>query len=313
MSVERGGAAEEVQNMILVSCFIGRVRDIPIPNAFLEGLSRHSRDTYYRVRNRLSRDGLIIVRSEARNAYVELTERGTRVVSRILVGEETENLEWMNVYEAIRNEAWIFWKPIMRLEESVRHNLLQALLLLYSETPGDNPRDYFRNLLQNFVTDYRRLGADRLTEELLGRLDRLYDGGLTISRAEGRSDWENNVTRTFSQFATALIRRIDEVSQKAEISLGLGWRRRTTYLLCPIVTSYNTIVKYRLLPTYLALVFIDLLLVFAIIQPAIGLFLVQTIAYIGMGLGVFVVALFLFGAFMSRLLRHRASRREAEA
>ena len=133
MNSERSTAAEEVRNMILVSCFIGRIRDIPIPNAFLEGLSRHSRDTYYRVRNRLSTNGLIIVRSESRNAYIELTERGMITLSRILVGEEVDNLEWTNVYEAIRNEAWIFWRPIMRLEESMRHNLLQALLLLYSE------------------------------------------------------------------------------------------------------------------------------------------------------------------------------------
>jgi len=299
--------------MILVSCFIGRVRDIPVPNAFLESLSRHSRDTYYRVRNRLSTDGLIIVRSESRNAYIELTERGMITLSRILVGEEVDNLEWTNVYEAIRNEAWIFWRPIMRLEESMRHNLLQALLLLYSESPGDNPRDYFRNLLQNLVTDYRRLGADRLMGELLERLNRLYNGGLTISRAERRDDWENNLIRAFLRFITALVRRIDEVCRKAEIALGLGRHKIVTLALCPLITSFDTIVKSRLLPIYFALLSAALLLVFASVRPVTGLFLGRVIGYIGILLGAFSMVLVLIGAFMSTILRYRTSRRGPEA
>ncbi|MCD6536740.1 MAG: hypothetical protein J7K49_06915, partial [Thaumarchaeota archaeon] len=206
MSSERGSASEEIKNMILVSCFIGKINNIPIPNAFLEYLSKHSKDTYYKVRNRLSEENSIAVRGEPKNEYIELEEDCVRALSRILIGKETSNLEWANVYEALRKQISFLGKWRIRAKESEEDKkdeyLSQALLLLYSESSGNSHEDYYQNLLRNLVREYRRFGADGLKKVLLRRLVRLYNTSSAISRSKGKTDRENSATDVIFDFMT---------------------------------------------------------------------------------------------------------------
>ena len=321
MGQESKSAAEEVRNMILVSCFIGRIRNIPIPNAFLERSSKHAKKTYYKVRDELSKDGLINITGEHKRERIELTEEGIRMLSKILTGKEREHLEWAHVRDAMRQEVWIFWAPIMCIEESTRRDLLQALLLLYSESPGNNPKSYYIKLLNNLVTDYRNRGASGLKENLLEKLARFYTASSDISRTQERDYKWANVLSIFLQFVSALLGKIDEVCLKAEIALGLAarerttyiLRRRTTYLLCPIITSLGTIIKNRLVPLYLALISDILLLILASAQPATGLFLAYVMIYIGYIFGGSLIVIFLVGVIGLTIVTYRTSKEKSRA
>ena len=317
MSGERGGASEEIRNMILVSCFIGKINNIPIPNAFLEYLSKHSKDTYYRVRSELSKKNLIAIKGGHKNEYVELKEEGMRTLSRILIGKETSNLEWADVYEALRKELSFFGKWKIRAKESEENkkeeNLSQALLLLYSESSGNRPEDYYRNLLRNLVREYRRSGAGRLKQVLLEKLDRLYDTSSTISQSKGKTDSENNATDVIFDFMIAVAEKINETCQKAEVALELWPRKKTAHLLGSIITSYDTIPKTYLLPAYLIMIFVASLLIIASVWPMIGWLLANLIAYGAGWLGAGSILIFLLGAITSGILRDRLSRKESEA
>jgi len=316
MSSERSSASEEIKNMILVSCFIGRINNIPIPNAFLEYLSRHSKDTYYKVKNRLLEEDLIAVIGD-KNEYIELRERGVRALSRILIGEETNNLEWKNVYEVLRREICIFGESRIRTRKSEKEkkeeNLSQALLLLYSESSGDNPDDYYKNLLRNLVREYRRFDSDGLKKVLLRRLNRFYDTSSAVSRSKGRTDWENNVTNVILEFMIALVERMDEVCRKAEIALELWQHKKIARFLGSIIISYNTLVKTRLIPAYLALISVAILTIIASVRPVIGWLLGNLIANIGIWLGVAAIVIFLLGVIASIILIYRSSKRESRA
>jgi len=321
MGQESKSAAEEVRNMILVSCFIGRIRNIPVPNAFLERLSKHAKKTYYKVRDELSRDGLIVITGEHKRERIELTEEGIRTLSKILTGEERKSLEWEHVRNAMKREAWIFWAPIMRIEESTRRDLLQALLLLYSESSGNNPKSYYTKLLNNLISEYKNRGATGLKENLLEKLARFYTASSDISRTQEKDYECADVLSTFLQFVSALLGRIDEVCLKAEIALGLAarerttyvLRRRTTYVLCPIITSLGTIIKNHLVPLYLALISDILLLILASARPATGLFLAYVMIYIGYLLGGFLIAILLVGFVGLIIVSYRTSKEKSSA
>jgi len=317
MSSERGSASEEIKNMILVSCFIGKINNIPIPNAFFEYLSKHSKDTYYKVRGKLSDENLIAIRGERKNEYIELKENGVRALSRILIDKETSNLDWANIYEALRKEISFFGKWRIRAKESEEdkkeENLSQALLLLYSESSGNRREDYYRNLLQNLVREYRCFGADGLKKMLLRRLVRLYNTSSAISRSKGRTDRENSATDVIFDFMTALAEKVDEICRKAEVALELWQHKKIARLLGSVITSYDTLPKTYLIPAYLIMVSAMILIIIASVRPMIGLLLANLIAYVAKGLGAASIIIFLFGAITSTILSHRLSKRESGA
>ena len=317
MSSERGSASEEIKNMILVSCFIGKINNILIPNAFLEYLSKHSKDTYYKVRSKLSDENLIAIRGERKNEYIELKENGVRALSRILIGKETSNLEWANIYEALRKEISFFGKWRIRAKESEEdkkeENLSQALLLLYSESSGNRREDYYRNLLQNLVREYRCFGADGLKKVLLRRLVRLYNTSSAISRSKGKTDRENSATDVIFDFMTALAEKVDEICRKAEIALELWQHKKIARILGSVITSYDTLPKTFIIPTYLVIISVAILITIASVRPVIGWLLANLITKIGKVLGVALILILLFGAVTSIILGYRSSRRESGA
>jgi len=233
----RGGAKNAIQNMVLVTCLIGRLCNLAIPNTFLETLTitaKHSKRIFYDVREEFSRDGVIKLEGEGYSQQIMLTELGLRRASRLLTGEEEDNPKWEDIRESARKHLWILWPPMMGLKGGERDNILRALLMLYSPSQGNVPEDFYRNLMLNVRNHYSQCGSlDDFYRELVSRLIGLYSTLGRIYRGKKSDGTEKAEAmealiasrQLIINFIVALHKHLYTVYLKTSIACLLGFRK----------------------------------------------------------------------------------------
>jgi hypothetical protein len=265
----RGDPRNAVRNMFLVSCLIGRLFDLAITNAFLETLtirSRHSREVFYRVKEELSRNGIITTRGGTRSQRIILTPKGLRLASRLLTGEENDNTRWEDIRESARKHLWVFWIPMTRLRDDDRDNLLRSLLILYSHSQGNGPEEFYRNILLNIRRDLRRQNSvDSLYQVLVNRLVRLYSTSTRVREEEPQEERERRreereelpeQLQLITDFINVLHRYLEDVCMRVFIACVLRFRKRLTYFIYLAIASVIRMPRYIYLPhiTFLAVI-----------------------------------------------------------
>jgi len=270
----RGDAKNAIQNIFLVSCLVGRLSGLKIPNLFLETLATergHSRETFYNVKKELHDKGLI-TKSDTHSQYIELSSEGLRLASNILIGREEDNPRWEDIRESARQHLWVFWIPMTRLRDDERDNLLRSLLILYSYSQGDTPEEFYRNLLLNIRLDLSQHDSvDALHQELVDRLVKLYSKLARIYEEESNKRREESQKgrkrpkeereelpaslQLIINSINVLHRYREDVCMMAFVARVLRFRKYLTNVVCLVIKS----IMY--MPRYIYLIYITFLAV----------------------------------------------------
>lgn len=282
----------KIRNMILVSCYIGRIHNIPISNSFLEQLSGRHKSTYKHVKKELCHQGLIEIRGKHHGRYLCITQQGVRFLSKILIGEEKEDFELKDLYETLKKYAWIFLPliPIVKKRENFDY-LLQVILLLYSKASGENPKEYYKNIINSLLIDYAILGAYKLITKLVSILAKLFWSGLMSSTEEEGKKWRKNLYLIFGRFVSAISTKIKDVCDKGILASELGFRKSIVYLFSDFVD------RFILFPSLLII-----FLIFLLNTCSLFFWLLNII-------GLFLSGLSLTKIFMNKILTKRFYRK----
>ena len=236
MSSRKNRKAVREVNRILVTCFMGRVFGRPISKEYLRERSLYEKTEYYEIRKSLMERGFI----KERGKYIEITEEGIKEVSLRLLGERKEELRWEEVYDAMRKHMPIFEKPVVMMKDRDRDNLFKLLLLMYPDSRGNGPEEYYKDLLT-------RLSRDFASPEYKNRLGtRFYHAMKSIGalpREAGEDSSLHMIGRTFFEMLFAFT-NLDELKEIILAYYALDFKGYSRFFL-PIIRIVKRIGRKR--------------------------------------------------------------------
>ncbi|MEM3708933.1 MAG: hypothetical protein QXF43_04750, partial [Nitrososphaerales archaeon] len=152
---------ERELNRILVTCLLGKIFNWPIYGAFLRGESLYGDTEFYEKLKSLREDeGLIELDQkdgegkESKKEYMmTITDKGAKRALRILTGSSTEELKWENIRTSMKKYMPVFW-DVSTIGEEERNYFLKILLLMYSDSLGESPQEYYSDLFNRFARDF---------------------------------------------------------------------------------------------------------------------------------------------------------------
>ena len=296
----RGDAKNTIQNIFLVSCLVGRLCGLSIPNSFLEDLlsiTRHyDKDTFYKVKRELSGNGIITIGGKKRSQQITLTPQGLSRASSILTGRENENPEWRDLLESAKKHLWVLWPLTIRLKSDERDNLLRTFLILYSRSQGNGPDEFYRSLILNIRNDYRRYGSvDNFYRELVNRLMIFYSKLMRIHGGRSQEEEEalNASLQLITNFITVLHKHLYVICIKTSIAYSLGFRKYLMLIAYLSIASFMYASKFIQILSAICLALILALLV----NPSIFIMLSTMLTWPILAVFIFILVGFVLLLF----------------
>ncbi len=257
---------ERERNRILVTCFIANLLNVQVPNSYLERYSIYGKTSYYQRRKTLADEGFIQLSQDSHEVIITLTHKGNTIVSNLLGGSSQSE-----IFSTMDKYFKIFDSPFRRLTTQQKHNLYTTLLLMYADSKGDDPQQFYRELLKRLAED---LASDTNKREYYERLTMVES---LLRYGEHRQNAANKITRLLFE-VNEIISRLDK---HIVIWSSLGPNRLTYYFVLPLVSLSLRGLSFWFLLHYLTVIFASITIITYLILPILPLtFLYFSLAYL---------------------------------
>jgi len=203
----RNEREERELNRILVTCLLGKIFNWPIYGAFLrEGSLYRDTEFYKKLRSLHENEGLIELDQEdgkdKKEYRATITDKGAKRALCILTGSSTEELKWENICTSMKKYMPIFW-DVSTIGEEERNYFLKILLLMYSDSLGESPQEYYSDLFNRFARDFL---SERVLKEQNNFSKRLrYATTEFVEKSLLRRDMNERLPESIKEFLDKLI------------------------------------------------------------------------------------------------------------